>query len=62
MTKERLAVLFNEWMSRYIDDPAQRITDEEMIDRFLAESVSGTPTYGDRCAAHLLLLDQQVDA
>lgn len=52
--KKKLATGFNEWMRRYIEDPAKFAREFESVARF-RESVkaSETPTYGDDCVAYL---------
>jgi hypothetical protein len=50
MTKEQMAMCFNEWMQRYVDDPQSFEVEFQTVARFLTED---DPTYGDECAAYM---------
>jgi hypothetical protein len=63
MDQQRLAVLFNEWMRRYIADPEQFGREFQSVQDFLAEQRQGkVPTYGESCAAYLEQLNVGIAA
>jgi len=63
MKQARLAVLFNEWMKRYINNPEEFNREFQQIQEFTAQANSGEePTYGHNCAAYLAKLDAVVPA
>ena len=63
MDKERLVAAFNEWMRRYIEEPARFRHEIETVREFLAEEQGGKePSYGQRSAAYLLKLMEEVGA
>jgi hypothetical protein len=56
-TKEKLGSAFNEWMRRYIEDPAAFEAEFRTVQDFLAEKAGGKePSYGAICVEYLELL------
>lgn len=63
MSNERIAILFNEWQRRYIDDPSKFESDWASIKATMAELEAGEePSYGASCAAYLAALDAELQA
>jgi hypothetical protein len=57
------AEAFNEWMRRYIDEPARYLREWETVEEFKREDAAGeTPTYGEVCAAYLQALMDEAAA
>lgn len=54
MTKERMAVLFDEWLRRFIEDPKKFSTEWKAIQE--------AKTYGASCAAFIEKLDAEMPA
>ena len=53
------AEAFDEWMRRFIDNPAGYEREFETVQRFLEQEAGGKPTtYGAACAAYLTLLER----
>ena len=45
---------FNEWMRRYLEDPARFLREWEEIEHFkLEEKIGQEPSYGEVCAKYL---------
>lgn len=44
---------FNEWMRRFIDEPAKFHREFETVAGFLADANYGVPSYGETCAEYL---------
>lgn len=60
---ETVAAAFNEWMRRYIEEPEKFTREFQVINRFLREEADGkTPTLGDRSAAYLDQLIQEIQS
>jgi hypothetical protein len=55
-TKDELAVLFTEWERRYREEPARFMSDVERFTQWMPT------TYGELCAAYLLLLVEELQA
>ncbi len=50
----RIAKAFNEWMKRYIEQPAQFAREWQTVAEFLEQSKDGkTPTYGEVSTEYL---------
>lgn len=63
MSAERMAVLFNEWMRRFIADPVQFSHEFQQVQDFLTDTAKGVvPSYGESCAAYMQKLDAEVGA
>lgn len=61
MNQEAIAKAFNEWLRRYIEDPAAFEAEFNMVADFRAAEADGRePDYGERCAAYLLHISQEV--
>lgn len=60
MNQETVAKAINEWMRRYIEDPDAFKTEFNSVADFRA--AGNEPDYGERQAAYLLSLCQQVAA
>ncbi len=57
MDQVKLAAAFNEWMRRFIENPAEFDREWQSVHRFISEQSQGkTPTYGETSAAYLLSL------
>lgn len=56
-----IAEAFNEWMKRYTERPEEYNREFQSVIEFLEESKAGEiPTYGDRSAAYLQKLIDEV--
>ena len=54
MSQDQMAAAFNEWMRRFIEDPAAFEAEFQMVSAFLAQKAAGRePSYGAQCAALL---------
>lgn len=63
MNQEAIAKAFNEWLRRYIDDPAAYEAEFNTVAAFrAAESEGSEPDYGTRQAAYLIHLCGEVAA
>jgi len=63
MSQARLAVLFNEWMKRYINNPEGFRREFQDVQQFMEQTVGGAvPTYGEEAAAYLAKLNAEVPA
>ena len=66
MTTKKVATdaeCFDEWMRRYIGDPASFEREFETVGQFLSETNVGmTPTYGEHCAAYLAKLRDELSS
>ena len=63
MNQSTIAKAFNEWMRRYIEDPAAYEAEFNSVAGFReAEAEGREPDYGERCAAYLLHISQGVAA
>lgn len=52
MTNAQMVKCFNEWMRRYIADPAEFDAEFRAVNAFLADEAGGRePTYGESCTA-----------
>lgn len=61
MTNAQMAACFNEWMRRYIDEPARFAREFEAVNQFLADERNGVePTYGETSAAYMEQLARDV--
>lgn len=61
MTNEQMARCFNEWMRRFIDEPARFEHEFEVVGEFLKESGGGlTPSYGEQCSAYMEQLGREL--
>ena len=61
MDQARLALLFNEWMRRYTDEPERYEAEFATVKAFLADESAGVePNYGKTCAAYFAQLDAEV--
>lgn len=57
MTNAQMAKAFNEWMRRFIEEPARFEREFETVQNFLKDEEFGiTPTYGEVAAAYLTQL------
>lgn len=57
LTHTQIVAAFNEWMRRYIADPAGFDAEFQTLAQFVAEQSDGrTPSYGETCAAMFLSL------
>lgn len=65
MTEEQTANLpaaFNEWMRRFIDDPAQFTREWKSVVQYMRDTEEGKePSYGDEASAYLLFLLKELD-
>lgn len=53
---------FNEWMRRFIDDPARFKTEEAEIDEFLSDKLNDRePDYGAVCTVYLQRILDEMD-
>jgi hypothetical protein len=60
--EKRLARLLNEWMKRYIADPAGFQAEFQTVNQYLKEEAAGQePSYGESCVAYLKKLDSEVE-
>jgi hypothetical protein len=58
-----LSRALNEWMRRYIENPAEFEAEFETVAEFLNEEKQGTePSYGDTAVAYLRKIDAQLTA
>jgi hypothetical protein len=63
MSKEQMIACFNEWMRRFIEEPARFTQEFEAVLAFLQEEQAGqVPSYGDECVAYLLWLAEEAVA
>lgn len=63
MNNAQMAVCFNEWMRRFIEDPAGFAREFEGVNAFLAEQADGQePSYGENCAAYMAKLAAELPA
>ena len=54
MTNLQMAKCFNEWMRRFIEEPARFEREFVTVNNFLTEQANGvTPSYGDTGAAYM---------
>lgn len=61
MDKTRMALVFNEWMRRYILDPRAFEVEFQTVIRHITElSKVKTPSYGESCAAYMIQLDDEL--
>lgn len=62
LSDERAAAAFNEWMRRYIEDPAAFRATFQAVQQYEQERAGGkTPSYGETSVAFLLRLDRELD-
>lgn len=60
LPREAIAAAFNEWMRRYVADPAAFEAWDETTSTFKAEDGSGfAPSYGEKSADTLIRLMQE---
>jgi len=63
MSEQAVAKAFNEWLRRYIEDPAAYEAEFNTVAAFRAAEAAGVdPDYGQRQAAYLLHLVNEVAA
>lgn len=63
MTQGEIAAALNEWMRRYIADPAAFEADFQTVTAYLAETNTlEAPSYGVKSAAYLLTLHRELNA
>lgn len=61
MTEEQMVLAFNEWMRRYIDEPEKFEAEFNSVLDFLSDQTDDkVPSYGEKCAAYLLKLHQEL--
>lgn len=62
MTEEKMKACFNEWMRRFIEDPAAYSREFESVVQFQAETNDGVeePSYGSNCAAYMKKLAAEI--
>lgn len=61
MTNEVMTKCFNEWMRRYVDDPAAFEAEFQTVGKFLAEENEGQePTYGEHSSAYMAKLAEEL--
>lgn len=54
MTDVEMAMALNEWMRRFIEDPAQFQREFETVSEFVTQELNGQePTYGQTGAAYM---------
>jgi hypothetical protein len=59
MTQDEIAAALNEWMRRFIEEPARFEREFQTITTYQADVSDGvTPTYGQTGAAYLLEIHQ----
>jgi len=62
LTKSEIAVVLNEWMRRYIEEPDKFSREFEAINLFLSEDGRGVkPSYGDTCAEYMIKLNYEIE-
>lgn len=63
MTQDQMATCFNEWMRRFIDEPARFEREFETVNAFLAAEAGGEePTYGETSAAYMAQLASEISS
>ena len=63
MTNAQMVKCFNEWMRRFIEEPARFQREFETVNDFLKDEAAGRePTYGETSAAYMAKLAQEVPA
>lgn len=62
MNKTAMAAAFNEWMRRFIEDPAKFEAEFQTVVSFTAAKLAGRePDYGERCTALLFRLSAELN-
>lgn len=63
MTNAQMVKCFNEWMRRFVEDPAGFEREFQTVNRYLTEQNDGRePSYGETSAAYMLKLAAEVPA
>jgi hypothetical protein len=61
MDRQLIALVMNEWMRRYIEDPDAYEAEFQTVGLFLAEKNAGKePSYGEWCAGYMEKLAQEI--
>ncbi|WP_426032828.1 hypothetical protein [Caulobacter sp. DWP3-1-3b2] len=61
MTNAQMAACFNEWMRRFIDEPARFAREFECVNQFMTDENEGRhPTYGETSSAYMVQLATEV--
>ena len=61
MTSEQMALSLNEWMRRYIEDPASFSAEFQAVSNYLADKESGIePSYGAISAEYMFRLYKEL--
>ena len=63
MTYDETVKLSNEWMRRFIETPEEFAHQFQSVTDFLRDESEGRePTYGERCAAYIFKLQDEMSA
>lgn len=63
MTNAQMAEAFNEWMRRYIEDPARFEAEFNTVNQFLKDEADGRePSYGETSTAYMVQLASEMPA
>jgi len=63
MTNAQMVKAFNEWMRRFIEEPARFEHEFQTVNQFLKDEAEGRePTYGEVCVPYLQKLAAEAPA
>jgi beta-glucanase (GH16 family) len=63
MTNAHMVKAFNQWMRRFIEEPARFYAEFQTVTQFLKDQQEGRgPTYGETCTAYMAQLASEMPA